>query len=119
VITGVVSDDGVPLITLELAGRQWAATIDTGFNGDLELPEELQGRLNDQPAGRVRSALAGGQIIEEDAYLVEFPFDGENHEAIATFVPESQILIGTHLLREFYLQIHFVDRTLQLEREYS
>jgi predicted aspartyl protease len=57
---GNVSDDGVPVITLEVTGREWPAIIDTGFNGDLELPEGLQGKLNDQPAGRLRSALAGG-----------------------------------------------------------
>ena len=66
-IAGYVSDDGIPVVTIEVAGQDWSAIIDTGFNGDLELPEELQGKLNDQPAGRLRSGLAGGQIIEEDA----------------------------------------------------
>ena len=76
-IVGTVSSEGLPTITLDIAGQSWAATIDTGFNGDLELPEGLRGKLNDQPAGRLRSALAGGQVIEEDAYSVEFPFDGQ------------------------------------------
>jgi len=35
VITGHVSDEGVPVITLEVAGQYWSAIIDTGFNGDL------------------------------------------------------------------------------------
>ena len=116
-IAGSVSDDGVPVITLEVAGRDWPAIIDTGFNGDLELPEGLRGKLNDQPAGRLRSALAGGQIIEEDAYSVDFPFDDHNLQAIATFVPDAQILIGTNLLRDYYLQIRFASKTLRLERE--
>jgi hypothetical protein len=76
VISGSVSNDGVPVITLEVAGQAWSAIIDTGFNGDLELPDALRGKLNDQPAGRLRSALAGGRIVEEDAFSVEFPFDG-------------------------------------------
>ena len=116
-IAGNVSDDGVPVITLQVAGQDWAAIIDTGFNGDLELPEGLRGKLSDQPVGRLRSALAGGQIIEEDAYSVDFPFDDQIHHAIATFVPDSQILIGTNLLRDHYLQIGFASRTLRLERE--
>lgn len=116
-ISGQVSDDGVPLITLAVAEQDWAAIIDTGFNGDLELPEELQGELNDQPIGRLRAALAGGQVIEEDAFSVDFPFDGETYQAIVTFVPESQILIGTHLLRDHTLHIRFAGKTLQLERE--
>lgn len=116
-ITGQVSDEGVPLIALHAAGREWEAVIDTGFNGDLELPAGLQGQFNDQPAGRLRSALAGGQVIEEDAFAVEFSFDGEIYQAIATFAPESQILIGTHLLRDHCLQIWFAEKVIQLERE--
>lgn len=116
-IVGLVTDDGVPLISLEIHGRIWDAIVDTGFNGDLELPEEMQGSLNDQPVGRLRSALAGGQMIEEDAYTVDFPFDGRRYQAIATFAPESQILIGTHLLREHSLLIQFTDQTLRLERD--
>lgn len=116
-IAGEVSDNGEPIITLEVAGREWPAIIDTGFNGDLELPDELRGKLHDQPAGRVRSALAGGQVIEEDAFSVDFPFDGQSFQATATFVPDSQILIGTNLLGEYHLQIRFASRTLRLERE--
>ncbi len=116
-IAGNVSEDGVPAITVEIAGQNWSAVIDTGFNGDLELPEGLRGILNDRPAGRLRSALAGGQIIEEDAYSVDFPFDDQILHAIATFVPDSQILIGTNLLRDFHLQIRFASKTLRLERE--
>ena len=41
------------------------ATIDTGFNGDLELPESLRKSLNAHYVGQATSALAGGQTIEE------------------------------------------------------
>jgi len=117
VIIGHVSDDGVPVIALELDGQTWSAIIDTGFNGDVELPNALRGKLNDQPAGRLRSALAGGRIIEEDAYSVEIPFDGRSYRAIATFVSDPQMLIGTNLLRQHELQIGFANRTVRLKRE--
>jgi len=116
VILGTVSTEGVPTITLSIAGQDWLAIIDTGFNGDLELPKGLRHTLHARYVGRVTSALAGGQTIEEDVYLVEFPFDGQLLHAEATFVPSSQILIGTHLLREYSLQIDFVRKTVQLER---
>ncbi|MYF55608.1 hypothetical protein F4225_07565 [Candidatus Poribacteria bacterium] len=115
-IFGVVTDDGVPTITLSIAGKYWQATIDTGFNGDLELPEVLRNSLNARYVGKVTSALAGGQTIEEDVYLIDFPFDGSIIQADTTFVANSQILIGTHLLREYRLQINFVDQTVELER---
>jgi len=116
VIHGTVSADGVPTITLSIASQDWTATIDTGFNGDLELPEALQNSLNARYVGRVTSALAGGQTIEEDVYLVDFPFDGKVTQTEATFVADRQILIGTRLLREYRLQVDFVSQTVELER---
>ena len=116
-MVGTVSTDGVPTITLLIAGREWPAVIDTGFNGDLELPEDLRAALNARHVGRVTSALAGGQRIEEEVYVVEFPFDGHVLHAEATFVPDAYILIGTHLLRQYQLHIDFVDRSVQLTRK--
>jgi predicted aspartyl protease len=67
----------------------------------------------------VRSALAAGRVVEEDAYSVEFPFDGQTCLAIATFVSDPQILIGTNLLRQHVLQIRFASKAVRLEREVS
>ena len=39
---GAVDDRGVPVIDIAFAGRTWTATIDTGFNGYLELPDEIR-----------------------------------------------------------------------------
>ncbi len=72
----IVTENGVPTITLQIDKQDWQATIDTGFNGYLELPEVLQNSLNTRYVGKVTSALAGGQMIEEDVYLINFPFDG-------------------------------------------
>ena len=113
---GTVSDIGVPTIILSIAGQEWSVTIDTGFNGDLELPEVLRNVLEPQYVGRLTSSLAGGQTIEEDVYLVDFPFDGQIIQARVTFVVDGDILIGTRLLQEYRLQIDFVRQTVLLER---
>ncbi len=115
-IHGTVSDAGVPTITLSIAGQEWTATIDTGFNGYLELPETLRNTLNPQYIGQITSVLAGGQTIEEELYRVNFLFDGWMIPAEVTFVIDSEILIGTRLLQEYRLQIDFVRRTVVLER---
>ena len=99
-----------------LAGQEWTATIDTGFNGYLELPETLRDTLNTQYMGPVTSVLAGGQTIEEELYRVDFHFDRRIIPAEATFVVDSEILIGTRLLQEYCLQIDFVRQTVVLER---
>ena len=75
-IEGSVDVEGVPSIEFEVDGREWRAVIDTGFNGDLELPYTLRNFVRAKFIGRIRSLLAGGQTIDEDNFLVQFPFDG-------------------------------------------
>lgn len=45
-IVGTVTDNGLPTTLLSVAGQTWQATIDTAFNGDLELPEALRSAVN-------------------------------------------------------------------------
>src|SRR5437879_4662012 len=95
------------VLALAVAGQSWPAIIDTGFNGDLELPQSLRAHVNARVKGRYRSLLAGGQSMVEDTYRVDFPFDGQTLVAEATFVAGGEILIGTHLLRKYRLEINF------------
>ena len=115
-ITGVVSPDGEPIVMLPVAGQSWRAVVDTGFNGDLELPDSLQPLVNARFQGTVNSLLAGGQTLLEDVYLVDFPFDGGKVVAEATFVPTGEILLGTHLLRRYHLAVDFFAQTVLLDR---
>ena len=115
-ISGTVTHDGVPVIMIELTGRTWSAIIDTGFNGDLQLPVSLRDPLGARFVGRLRSLLASGLSVEEDVYLVPFPFDEVTVQAEATFVSESEILIGTKLLSKHRLEIDFRAQTVLLER---
>jgi predicted aspartyl protease len=116
VLSGTVTDEGVPIIMLPVADQIWSGFIDTGFNGDVELPEALRESLNARLIGRIFSLLASGQHIEQDVYLVDFPFDGETVRAEATFVSGDEMLIGTQLMQRYRLEIHFPDRTVRLEK---
>jgi predicted aspartyl protease len=115
-IAGAVNADGVPVVILPVAGQTWPATIDTGFNGYLELPDALRSSANPRFIGRIYSFLAGGQTIVEDGYLVDFPFDGQTVRAETTFVTGGGVLIGTRLLRDYRLEINFVAGTVVLEK---
>lgn len=64
-IQGVVSLNGLPMIQVQVANQEWAATIDTGFNGDLELPEALRALVNAEYQGPLTFALAGGRQSEK------------------------------------------------------
>jgi clan AA aspartic protease len=115
-ISGRISTDGVPVIELNIGNQLWQAIIDTGFNGEVELPERLRSHVNPQHVGRVTSLLAANQRIEEDAFLVDFPFDGRNVRVQATFVDGDEILIGTYLLREYRLLIDFQAHSVVIEK---
>jgi predicted aspartyl protease len=117
VIEGRVTERRVPVIPIDIAGTVHWAVIDTGFNGDLELPESLRGQLHARWAAQSLAELAGGVCLVEDIYLVDFPFDGRIVvEAEASFVEGDDILIGTKLLGEHRLEIDFVNGTVRIER---
>ena len=54
-IVGRVNSDGVPLLTLPVAGQSWAAIVDTCFNGDLELPQSLRATDVYEPRALLRA----------------------------------------------------------------
>ncbi len=115
-ITGIVTEDGVPLIHISVGDCLWPAAIDTGFNGWLELSDSCRDLVNPLFLGRVDSELASGVKIEEDAFSVELPFDGDSVESEVTFVESDAILIGTALIANHHLEIDFPARTVNLER---
>jgi predicted aspartyl protease len=106
-ISGVVDKNGVPRIPVQVAGKVHGAVIDTGFNGDLELPEVLRQHVNPRWTFQAISHLAAGVTVLEDVYTVDFTFYGKLVEAEATFVEGDDILIGTRLLRGYSLRIAF------------
>jgi predicted aspartyl protease len=115
-LQGRVRPDGTPVVLLTIAGSAWTAIIDTGFNGDLELPESLRVAVNPRYQSEVVSVLAGGQSVVEDLYDVDFSFDGRTVLAESTFVSSNEILIGTHLLLDYCLQIDFPVQSVTLTR---
>jgi len=98
-----------------ISGRRSDSSVDCN-NGALELPLTLREPLNARFIGRMSSLLASGQQIEQDVYLVNVPFDGRTVIAEATFVPGDELLIGTQLLQQYRLEIHFPDQTVRLEK---
>ena len=113
---GKVTDEGVPILTLTVGDQDWTTVIDTGFNGDLELPNELRHLVQPRFKGQFHSLLAGGQTILEDTFEVQFPLDGQTVIAEATFTNSSEILLGTGMLRRHRLGINFPKQSVRLNR---
>ena len=115
-LTGEVDNDGQVVIRIPVSGELWTAMVDTGFNGDVELPESLFDPLRPVFNGEMVFQLAGGQSIVQDTFIIDFPFDDDSFVVDATFVDGDTILIGTGLLRDYRLEADFVARTVMLER---
>ena len=94
-------------------------TIKPGFNGDLELPQDLAPAVGARYEGTVYSTVADGREIFEDSYRVEFPFDGEVISASATFATVREILIGTRLLGHHRLEIDFEGWSVAIRRAHG
>jgi hypothetical protein len=116
VIPGHVNAIGQPIVVLPVAGQDWEALVDSGFNGALQLPQALFSHLNPLNLGQVQSFLASGQSTQEHEFLGIFPFDSRLVPAEATFSSDPQILLGTVLLLDYRLTIDFPARTVLLER---
>ena len=115
-ITGFVNQTGIPFIPVRFADRDLLAVVDSGFNGDLELPETLFGIGPQDYLGSAESFLAGGQQVEEDVYQVPLEFDGRSLHVETTFADTQTALVGTRLLREHHLEIDFPAKTVRLKR---
>lgn len=115
-MTGEVDSRGTSVLRLTIAGREWVAVIDTGFDGELELPDVLASHFRKRGGAPARTTLGGGTVIDEELFLIDFPFDGESVPALASFAPVSEILVGTELLLNYRLEVNFVARTVILER---
>lgn len=115
-MTGEVDLRGTPILRLEIDRREWIAVIDTGFDGELELPNELADYFAAESVGQTETTLGGGRVVEEELFQIEFPFDGNVVIAEACFSPFEEILIGTALILNYKLEINFVLRTVQLDR---
>lgn len=107
-------ENGSPIIEMNIQGTIWKAVVDTGFNSDLELPRSLFDAVVIRYVSEGYSMLAGGLTTVQEFYQVRVPFDGEVVEALATFVDEETILLGTGLLKEYVLLIDFPAGTVSL-----
>jgi predicted aspartyl protease len=113
-MTGEVNSEVTPVLHLNLAGLEWLAIIDTGFNGDLELPDVLAAHFGGIPSGQEHSMLADGSIVIDDLFMIDFPFDNQVVKARVSYAPARYVLIGTGLMADYRLEIDFPAKVVQL-----
>ena len=117
-MTGSLTADGEPVLPVHISGPAGAVTvdamIDTGFNGELTLPQTQIEALGLSEAIATEVTLADGRTRDVPLYDATAKFDESSRAMFVTKAPTSPLL-GTSLLWEFSLCIDFeVDETVEV-----
>ena len=99
--------DGFPRLTLTLLGGREPISlefvVDTGFNGEVALPDSLIGRLGASPKGAHYLELAGGFRQLSYSYELLLEWDGEER-TVEVLALDGNPLIGNELWKDQSLQ---------------
>lgn len=117
-MTGSLTADGEPVLPVHISGPAGAVTvdaiIDTGFNGELTLPQTQIEALGLSEATVTEVTLADGRTRDVPLYDATAKFDESSRAIFVTKAPTSPLL-GTSLLWGFSLCIDFeVDGTVEV-----
>lgn len=112
-ITGRVTADREAIIRIEVAGpseqfEPVEAVIDTGYNGDLTLPDGVISALRLPFGGHRRGTLANGSGLLLDVYLATVIWHGKRRDVLISQA-DCAPLVGMSLLRGSRLTMDAVD----------
>lgn len=100
--------DGHPRATLQIHTSEGPLEIefiiDTGFEGDLVIPDDIARRLGGPPNGFIERMLADGSVFRCPTYLVEVD-TGESRRTVEAIVMGRNSLLGTVFLLDHLLQV--------------
>jgi len=118
-IRGVVNENDEPVVPIDLIlrkrKRRFRAVLDTGFNGYLSVPESLVQGGRWYFAGYEEYEIATGDKVRERVYLGDIIFDGKRCTTHIVTSHSKDILIGTRLLSDKQLHIHFGKRKVWIK----
>ena len=120
-ITGTVNADREPVVQIRVQDRsgrehQFAAIVDTGFNGLLTLPPDVIAELALEWKELSEATLADGSIVFYDVYEGTIDWDSQTI-AISIDESDSEPLVGMELMDGFHIHIEDTDGgRVQIER---
>ena len=82
--------------------------VDTGFTGSFSMPGTVAKRLGLEKIGSDSVQFGDGSIYAADLYEIEIEWDGMRRIVYADAFG-ADLVIGTELLRDYELLIHFVN----------
>jgi clan AA aspartic protease len=119
-MTGYVDDAGRALLEIEILGddqqspRSIEVWIDTGFTGELVLPQSVVESLGLAPSGTIDGVLADGTQTVLTTYHCEIKWFGVQRSLEVIANSGSNPLLGVGLLLAKELRIDYTNLTLSL-----
>ncbi|SRR5258708_38857674 len=118
-LNGIVNDRDEPVVRLHLISSKGRShfhpvIIDTGFNGNLSVPEKLARRYGWPWIGNESYEIATGDVVEQKVFLGEIRWFGSRQQVYAVASHAQDILMGTRLLKQHRLMINFKMKQLRI-----
>jgi clan AA aspartic protease len=120
-ITGRVDEFGRAIVAVSILDSRHSpvteidAWIDTGFNGDLVLPQRLVDSLSLETTGTLKAILADGSEINLERYLCVIDWLGEMRELEVIANAGDVPLLGVGLLLGTDLHISYRTGDIRIE----
>ena len=92
------------------------AIVDTGYNGELILPEGKVKEMGLEFLGTIDSELANGQIAEVDLFRGRINWFDAVHEVAVGASQSDDALLGTLLLADCELRVDFKQGWVRVEQ---
>lgn len=120
-MNGQVDKYGRAFVTVSIRPSDVAAThdveawIDTGFNGDLVLPQQLIDDLELSPSGTLKAILADGSEVALQRYVCLINWFGKERELEVVANNGEYPLLGVGLLVGYDLHISYRSGDVAIE----
>jgi clan AA aspartic protease len=88
--------------------------LDTGFNGELTLPEKYLNQCNFIRLGDEEYILADGSIVKEDTYQGEIVINKKPFLVKLSLIDDDEALLGNALLIDKIVQLNFKDNKIEI-----
>lgn len=98
-------DGLVPFVRVNVAGRDVDAIVDTGFDGDIMLPQAWIDRAGLHRVAEITSLLADGSEVQTSVFEAEIEWFGSRIAVGVDSCPGNVCLLGMHLMRDSRLTV--------------
>ncbi len=115
-IRGHFNRNGNPCVEIQLSGLRTEVVVDTGFDGASWLPTAFLASLNLELISTQRFSVADGHTVDSQVFSGKMIWFGKEIEVEIVATESNNALLGTELLRECALFIHFPTKRIEIRK---